>query len=73
MAVPPLTATAKASDDGKQYRDSLTQLRHLLTYTLRLVLPLAARLAPGWLAFTVRTSNPLDHCERFQITWSSSS
>ena len=28
-------------------------------------------LPAGWLAFTGRASNPLDHCERFQITWSS--
>jgi hypothetical protein len=27
-----------------------------------------ARLASGWLAFTVKVSNPLDHYERFQIT-----
>jgi hypothetical protein len=28
-------------------------------------------LPAGWLAFTGRASNPLDHYERFQITWSS--
>src|SRR5215831_15915741 len=30
-----------------------------------------ARLSSGWLAFTGRVSNPLDHYERFPITWSS--
>jgi hypothetical protein len=30
-------------------------------------------LPAGWLAFAGRASNPLDHYERFQITWSSPS
>ena len=42
---------------------------------LRFALHVAARaqgwLPAGWLAFTGRASNPLDHCERFQITCSS--
>jgi hypothetical protein len=44
---------------------------------LRFALHVAARaqgwLPAGWLAFTGRASNPLDHYERFQITWSSPS
>jgi hypothetical protein len=30
--------------------------------------PMTLGLASGWLAFTGRVSNPLDHYERFQIT-----
>jgi len=54
------------------FRGSLTQLQHLLSYASRFVLPFTRkagfRLA-GWPLPGV--SNPLDHYERFQITWSS--
>jgi hypothetical protein len=37
-----------------------------------LLSPMQSSLPAGWLAFTGRELNPLDHCKRFQITVSSS-
>src|SRR5260221_12628947 len=66
----PTSGTVKASDDkhfGAQSRSFDT-----CSPTLRVsCCHSRARLASGWLAFTGRASNPLDHYERFQITWSS--
>jgi hypothetical protein len=43
----------------------------LLRFALRVATHAQGWLPAGWLAFTGRVSNPLDHYERFQITWSS--
>src|SRR5712671_1027046 len=43
----------------------------LLRFAFRVAIHAQGWLPPGWLAFTERVSNPLDHYERFQITWSS--
>ena len=43
----------------------------LLRFAFRVATHAQGWLPAGWLAFTGRASNPLDHCERFQITWSS--
>jgi hypothetical protein len=43
----------------------------LLRFAFRVAIHAQGWLPAGWLAFTGRVSNPLDHCERFQITWSS--
>ena len=43
----------------------------LLRFALRVATHAQGWLPAGWLAFTGRGSNPLDHCERFPITWSS--
>src|SRR6266849_707416 len=43
----------------------------LLRFAFRVAIHAQGWLPVGWLAFTVRVSNPLDHYERFQITWSS--
>jgi hypothetical protein len=55
-----------------EFRGSFTQLQHLLSYASRFALRVAAHtqgwLPAGWLAFTGRASNPLDHIDRFQVT-----
>jgi len=43
----------------------------LLRFAFRVATHAQGWLPAGWLAFTGRASNPLDHYERFQITWSS--
>src|SRR5262249_13051030 len=43
----------------------------LLRFAYRLATHTQAALPAGWLAFTGKVSNPLDHYERFPITWSS--
>ena len=43
----------------------------LLRFAFRVAIHAQGWLPAGWLAFTGRVSNPLDHYERFQITWSS--
>jgi len=43
----------------------------LLRFAFRVAIHAQGWLPVGWLAFTGRASNPLDHYERFQITWSS--
>jgi hypothetical protein len=45
----------------------------LLRFALRVAARAQGWLPAGWLAFTGRASNPLDHYERFLITWSSPS
>src|SRR5215831_11102651 len=45
----------------------------LLRFAFRVATHAQGWLPAGWLAFTGRESNPLDHCERFQIMRSSSS
>src|SRR5262249_50675316 len=45
----------------------------LLRFAFRVATHAQGWLPAGWLAFTGRESNPLDHCERFQIIRSSSS
>ena len=45
----------------------------LLRFALRVATRAQGWLPAGWLAFAGRVSNPLDHSERFQFTWSSSS
>src|SRR5215470_8666377 len=45
----------------------------LLRFALRVAAHAQGWLPAGWLAFTGRVSNPLDHYERFPITWSSPS
>ena len=45
----------------------------LLRFAFRVATHAQGWLPAGWLAFTGRASNPLDHYERFQITWSSPS
>src|SRR5215468_7503810 len=45
----------------------------LLCFAFRVATHAQGWLPAGWLAFTGRESNPLDHCERFQIMRSSSS
>ena len=45
----------------------------LLRFALRVAARAQGWLPAGWLAFTGRAPNPLDHYERFQITWSSPS
>ena len=39
----------------------------LLRFAFRVATHAQGWLSAGWLAFTVRVSNPLDHYERFQI------
>jgi hypothetical protein len=43
----------------------------LLRFAFRVATHAQGWLPAGWLAFTGRASNPLDHYERFPITWSS--
>ena len=43
----------------------------LLRFAFRVATHAQGWLPAGWLAFTGRASNPLDHYERFQFTWSS--
>jgi hypothetical protein len=43
----------------------------LLRFALRVAARTQGWLPAGWLAFTMRGSNPLDRYERFPITWSS--
>src|SRR5215831_17649085 len=43
----------------------------LLRFAFRVAIHAQGWLPAGWLAFTGRVSNRLDHYERFQITWSS--
>ena len=43
----------------------------LLRFAIRVATHAQGWLPAGWLAFTGRASNPLDHYERFQFTWSS--
>src|SRR6267154_2910750 len=43
----------------------------LLRFAFRVAIHAQGWLPVGWLAFTGRVSNPLDHYERFQFTWSS--
>src|SRR6516162_7018615 len=70
--LPPLDGTTKASDNGdfgarsRSFSTCSPTLRTSCCHS-------RARLASGWLAFAGRASNPLDHSERFQFTWSSSS
>ena len=45
----------------------------LLRFAFRVATHAQGWLPAGWLAFTGRASNPLDHYERFLITWSSPS
>src|SRR6516162_123665 len=45
----------------------------LLRFAFRVATHMQGWLPAGWLAFTGRESNPLDHYERFQITCPSSS
>src|SRR5215467_12750633 len=45
----------------------------LLRFAFRVAAHAQGWLPAGWLAFTGRVSNPLDHYERFPITWSSPS
>src|SRR5262249_2444883 len=45
----------------------------LLRFALRVATRAQGWLPAGWLAFAGRVSTPLDHSERFQFTWSSSS
>jgi hypothetical protein len=45
----------------------------LLRFAFRVATHAQGWLPAGWLAFTGRASNPLDHYERFQFTWSSPS
>ena len=45
----------------------------LLRFALRVATRAQGWLPAGWLAFAGRVSNPPDHSERFQFTWSSSS
>jgi hypothetical protein len=54
------------------FRGSLTQLQHplLLRFAFRVATHAQGWLPAGWLAFTGRVSNPLDHYEGFQIKWS---
>jgi len=40
----------------------------LLRFAFRVAIHAQGWLPAGWPAFTGRVSNPLDHCERFQIT-----
>jgi hypothetical protein len=40
----------------------------LLRFAFRVATHAQGWLPAGWLAFTERESNPLDHCERFPIT-----
>ena len=43
----------------------------LLRFAFRVATHAQGWLPAGWRAFTGRASNPLDHYERFQFTWSS--
>jgi len=43
----------------------------LLRFAFRVATHAQGWLPAGWLAFAGRASNPLDHYERFQFTWSS--
>ena len=54
---------------------AIAGLQHLLPTVSRMVLPpsMQGLLPAGWLAFAGRELNPLDHVERFQITFSSPS
>jgi hypothetical protein len=65
---PPLTSTTKASDNVY-----ISRLNHaastpaLLRFALRVATRAQGWLPAGWLAFTGRAPNPLDHDEGFQI------
>jgi hypothetical protein len=67
--LPHTPSTVKASDDGN-FEAHSRSFSTRFSYASRFVLPLTRkagfRLA-GWLAFTGRVSNPLDHYEGFQI------
>jgi hypothetical protein len=69
--LPPLTSTTKASDNV-----NISRLNHaastpaLLRFAFRVATHAQGWLPAGWLAFTGRASNPLDHYEGFQIRWS---
>ena len=65
--LPPAYLTVRASDVG--YFGAHSRSFGTRCPTLRVsCCHSRARLASGWLAFAGRESNPLDHCERFQIT-----
>jgi hypothetical protein len=65
--------TTKASDDEIFGADSPASVPALLRFALRVAARAQGSLPAGWLAFTGSASNPLDHYERFLITWSSPS
>src|SRR5215470_2585822 len=69
--VAPAFATVKASDDEHFGAHSRSFAPALLRFAFRVATHAQGWLPAGWLTFTGRASNPLDHYERFPITWSS--
>jgi hypothetical protein len=61
------------SNDGEDLRNRPFLGRKAALYAFRVATHAQGWLPAGWLAFTGRESNPLDHSERFQIVRSSSS
>src|SRR5262249_9461342 len=69
--LPPLRETTKASTMRISGLTHAASAPALLRFAFRVATHAQGWLPAGWLAFTGRASNPLDHYERFQITWSS--